>query len=96
MPSPLSPTTIEGKSRLLADYLRESLYPRLEARTRGALERGVEATLPGDEGYAAWLQYREIKVGEILYRTVTPSPLLIASFPCVHAGLHEPAEQLRL
>ena len=40
------------------------MYPRLEAGTREALERGVEATLPGDEGHAAWLQYREIKVGE--------------------------------
>ena len=55
-------SAVEGMSRLLADCLCESMYPRLEAGTREALERGVEATLPGDEGHAAWQQYREIKV----------------------------------
>lgn len=50
------------KERLLAHYGYSDGpgYFQLARNTRAALKRGIDSHAAGDEGYAAWLQYREV------------------------------------
>ena len=38
----------------------DMIFSRLDAHTTAVMQKGLEDSL-GDEGYAAWLQYREIQ-----------------------------------
>ena len=52
------------KEKLLA-YYANSDGPgcsQLARNTRAALKRGIDSRTAGDEGYAAWLQYREVSI----------------------------------
>ena len=51
---------LSENDRLLTDFTDGSLLPNLERDTQEALRRS-EAATPGDEGYAAWLQFKELR-----------------------------------